>query len=105
VSREGKEYRLSLPKVRRRYAASCLPITSNPKWISALAIDSTGKHLITAGEEGSVHTWDVKTGVQVLSLKAPGDPVVRLEFSRDGTRLYGWTSENSLYTWPASPAP
>ena len=48
-----------------------------------------GKQLLTGGDDGHVHFWDVRTGRQSLDLPTGKDPGagVAVEFSPDGSRL------------------
>jgi WD40 repeat protein len=73
----------------------------------SLAFTSDGKRLATAGHDGQVKLWDVKTGQEILTLIArdvdPDDPdaiarITSLAFDRNGSLLTG-SDRGSVRYW------
>jgi WD40 repeat protein len=70
------------------------------------------RRVATGHDDGSIHFWDVATGMQLLRLEGHTLAVRQMNFSLDGTRLYSFAPripdsplENSeLFIWDAEPA-
>jgi WD40 repeat protein len=64
-----------------------------------------GKRVAIGLPDGTVRLWDIETGVEVLTLKSHGDPVVFIGFAVDGTRLVSLSSHGTVNVWEAPKAP
>jgi WD40 repeat protein len=85
--------------------AQALP---HENWVTSLAFDPDGRVLATGTATldssgtvaGSLVTlWDLETGQQVRSIDFPGDHVVSLAFSPDGTLLAAGNWSGELLLW------
>lgn len=84
-------------------------IAAHPNWAQAIVFAPGAKRLITSGREGSLRIWDLETGVEVLTLMAPGrTQIYGLRFSSNGRQLIGETfsEEDGIgyLIWNSSPA-
>lgn len=79
-------------------------------WVTSLAFAPDGHTLATGtaslnssgAEAGSLVTlWDLRTGQQVRTIEFPGDHVVSLAFSPDGTLLAAGNWSGDLVLWEA----
>ncbi len=70
------------------------------------------RRVATGHDDGSIHLWDVATGMELVQLKGHSMAVRQLAFSSDGTRLYsfaprildGRDAKSELFVWNAKPA-
>ena len=66
-------------------------------------ISPDGRRLLTSGA-GAVKLWDVDTGREVLTLKAPGVGTEAASFSPDGRKIWGGLDEDGrTWAWDATP--
>ena len=72
--------------------------------ITAVALGAQGV-LATAGEDGSVKLWDLRSGPSARALGERIGPVRALSFSRDGRRLYAAGQDGVIRVWSLAPAP
>jgi serine/threonine protein kinase len=72
--------------------------------ITAVALSVQGA-LATAGEDGSVKLWDLRSGPSARALGERIGPVRALSFSRDGRRLYAAGQDGVIRVWSLSPSP
>lgn len=57
--------------------------------VSAVAIDPTGQHMATAGVDGSLRVWDMRTYRECLTALNAGSRVSSLDFSQRGVLAVG----------------
>ena len=57
--------------------------------LRALAVDDAGRHLVTAGADGQVKVWDVRT-YKLLHAYFASAPPVHLDISQRGLLAVGW---------------
>src|SRR5262249_7859842 len=68
--------------------------------VYALAFDSSGQKLLSAGEDRSIRVWDVEKGGEPIDQLADRDPqVLSLEFMSDGSRLLAGGSQGGVMNW------
>jgi len=80
--------------------------------VERIAWSPDGKHIASAGYDGTVQVWDAATGKTVLIYKGHAAPVWEVAWSPDGTRLVSGTgaagahgpvtSGNSVRVWDAA---
>jgi WD40 repeat protein len=58
-----------------------------------------GKRVVTAGEDGAAHIWDVKTGQKVGKALSHQKAVVHAEFSKDGKTVLTASSDGTARVW------
>ncbi|MEO6938992.1 MAG: hypothetical protein ABI444_02465, partial [Candidatus Kapaibacterium sp.] len=61
-----------------------------------------GTKLVTASHDGTVHTWDAKTGANILTLDAQLGVANSAQFSNDGTTIVSAYSTGMLIIWDAN---
>ncbi len=71
--------------------------------VNALAFDPTGSLLAAADDSGAVTVWDVTTGVQLRTLRAPSSlAATSVEFNPGGTRLVVSSRDSVVRLWDVS---
>jgi WD40 repeat protein len=70
--------------------------------VRAAAFSPDGATLATAGREGRVKLWDLRTGRLTLVLKGHTATVTSLEFSPDGRTLYSSSWDGTTRIWRAA---
>ena len=69
-----------------------------------LEISPDGRRLLSSGRAG-VKLWDLETGRELLTLKAPGVVTGDACFSPDGQKIWGGLDEDGrIWAWDATPA-
>lgn len=69
------------------------------------------RRVATGHGDGSIHLWDVATGMELVQFEGHSMAVRQLAFSRDGTRLYSFAprisdepeAKSELFVWNAEP--
>jgi WD40 repeat protein len=64
-------------------------------------LDPTGRLVAAALDDGSVHTWILRTGKPVATRRLARFPVETVQFSRDGSRLLG-AGKAGVAVWSTS---
>lgn len=67
--------------------------------VLAAAFSSDGKHLATAGWDGTARLWDLTTGLCVLTLTGHSGPVHAVAFGPDGKRLATAGEDKTVKLW------
>ena len=70
------------------------------------------RRVATGHDDGSIHLWDVATGMELVQFEGHSRAIRQLAFSPDGTRLYSFAPRTStepearseLFVWNAEPA-
>ena len=70
------------------------------------------RRVATGHDDGSIHLWDVATGMELVQFEGHSLAVRQLAFSPDGTRLYSFAprittepeARSELFVWNAEPA-
>src|SRR5262249_40379491 len=57
----------------------------------------------SAGRDDTVKLWDATTGQEILTLRGNKDPVTRVVFSADGSRLASADVSGGVKIWNATP--
>jgi WD40 repeat protein len=71
--------------------------------VRCLAFSPDGRRLATGDAEGAVKLWDVRTGLEVLSLQAHDRAVNGVAFSPDGRLLYTAGADRTVKVWDGTP--
>lgn len=69
--------------------AALVKILAHRGPVSAVAIDHTGQHMATAGVDGSLRVWDMRTYREALTTLNAGARVSSLDFSQRGVLAVG----------------
>jgi U3 small nucleolar RNA-associated protein 7 len=69
--------------------AALVKILAHRGPVSAVAIDPTGQHMATAGVDGSLRVWDLRTYREALTTLNAGSRVSSLDFSQRGVLAVG----------------
>lgn len=69
--------------------AALVKILAHRGPVSAVAIDPTGQHMATAGVDGSLRVWDLRTYREALTALNAGSRVSSLDFSQRGVLAVG----------------
>lgn len=69
--------------------AALVKILAHKGPVSAVAVDSTGQHLATAGVDGSLRIWDLRTYREPITALYAGARVSSLDFSQQGVLAVG----------------
>jgi WD40 repeat protein len=69
--------------------------------VNAVSFDTAGRRIVTAGEDGFAHVWDVRSGRQLVAL-AHEAAVAVAEFSPDGRRILTAGADGTARIWEAS---
>ena len=72
--------------------------------ISALAVAADGKHLYSAGVDGSVRYWDIATA-KPLSIHPVGAPILSFDLSPDETHFVTINNQRRMQVWTIEAKP
>ncbi len=67
--------------------------------IAVAAFSPDSRILVTGGELGIAHLWDVSTGLELRSFVAHAGPIRAVAFSRDGARVLTGSEDGSTRIW------
>jgi WD40 repeat protein len=67
--------------------------------VLAVAFDTEGIRLVTAGEQGVVKVWDASSGTELFDLKGHTDDVISLGFSGGGNLLASGSADGTIKLW------
>jgi WD40 repeat protein len=83
-------------------------VPESPRWqftkageVAAMAASPDGRWLATGGADGKVRLWDLVKGKSGRTLSGQESPMVVVQFSPDGTRLFSVGTNMSLIVWEA----
>ena len=71
--------------------------------ITDVEFTRNGQRIATSSLDGTVRIWDVKTGLEVLTLDEHTGGVEGLGFSPDGWRLASANHDGTIRVWDARP--
>jgi U3 small nucleolar RNA-associated protein 7 len=69
--------------------AALVKILAHRGPVTAVAVDGTGQHMATAGVDGSLRIWDMRTYREALTTLNAGSRVASLDFSQNGLLAVG----------------
>lgn len=72
--------------------------------LSDCSFTRDGKHLLSAGWDGTLRLWDAMTGEGLLTIRAHAGPVSSCAVSPDGRRLLSAGGDRALRIWEAASA-
>jgi RNA polymerase sigma factor (sigma-70 family) len=67
-----------------------------------VALAPDGKHLLTAGLEGTARYWDIATGKEIYRLPSIRGQVYDVAISPDGTKLLSCSGDRLIHVWDAA---
>ncbi|MFC6285413.1 BTAD domain-containing putative transcriptional regulator [Nocardioides sp. GCM10027113] len=67
--------------------------------VLGLAFDAAGTRLASAHADGTIRLWDPRAGTRALVLGADDDPIERVSFSPDGSRLLSVGESGLARVW------
>ena len=67
--------------------------------ITAMAVNSEGKMLATAGTENIIKLWELPSGKQIKTFAGHEKTVTALRFSTNGARLFSGSLDKTLRIW------
>jgi len=67
--------------------------------INSLAFAPWGRTLASGGDDRTVRLWDLRTGQELVSLATFDEPVVSVQFSKNGLRLTGISANGAIRGW------
>jgi serine/threonine protein kinase len=67
-----------------------------------LALSPDGRHLLTAGEDGSTRYWDIATGKEIYRLPSERPPVNAVAISPDGAKLLSCGKDRLIHVYDAA---
>jgi WD40 repeat protein len=76
-------------------------LAGNAAPIDAAAFDSSGRHIVTASEDGLVRVYDAETGSLVLAVPTNGGAVKDATFSHNGAVIATATNDGRARLWNA----
>nr|WP_249731943.1 TIR domain-containing protein [Roseococcus sp. SDR] len=99
---------LAAPPASFTRGAAPPPREARPEWhaghdgpVLACAFAPDGTRLASAGDDGTLRIWDVRSGSRLLTLHGHLDWVLACAFAPDGTRLASAGSGGTLRIWDA----
>ena len=77
-------------------------LNGHTDWISALAIDPSGKWLASGDRAGGALLWDLKRSAKLFDLRGHQGPITAINWRRDGRVLATSSDDGSARLWVAS---
>jgi WD40 repeat protein len=71
--------------------------------VQQVSFHPNGRRLASAGNDGTVRIWDLKTGQEVLTLRGHQGFVYDLAFSPDGHQLVSASRDGTVKIWDGTP--
>ena len=78
-----------------------LTLTGHSAAVHGAAFSPDGRRVVTAGQDGAVKIWDVRTGREIRTLRPGSKPVSSVAFSPDGRRFVTGGSDTTATLWNA----
>jgi WD40 repeat protein len=69
--------------------------------VTGVAFDASGKHVASAGYDGTVKIWDAETGRTIHTLRGHAGRVENVAFSADGRLLASASHDRTVRVWDA----
>lgn len=82
-----------------RQAPSRLELVGHEGAVRAMAVDGTGKKLVSAGEDGSVRLWDLVTGAELRQFGPQRLPIVAVAFSPQNDKICFACADGRAWIW------
>ena len=74
-----------------------LPVLKHSAYDVAMTPD--GSHMVTAGEDGSVHVWNLSSGEEVMVLEGHSRYLTAVAVAPDGTRVVSRSADKTVRVW------
>jgi WD40 repeat protein len=67
--------------------------------VRGLALSPDGTRLVSGGKDGTIRVWQALRSSEYADLKGHRQPVTRIAFAVDGSRVFAWDKAGELLAW------
>jgi hypothetical protein len=103
ISDDGSRLASGDGNIIRIWGTDSLVLPGHEGWVSALAMDSAGTMLASAGDDHRIRLWNLRTGeaIAVLGTWRTGHdlPVMKVAISPDGSRIASAAAGGMILLW------
>jgi len=78
-----------------------ITITGNQVGLTCAAFSPDGKHIVSAGTDGTINIFDSASGNEVMELTGHNHPIWAVSFSSNGKLLASGSDDNTIKIWDA----